>query len=126
VLNTETRVLIPSANNVGKTFLLAAGASICFDALGALEGDGEDEQGGRILLPGPDHADRLRDDLLAHARAGAPRRARGHLMPGERSENSVLWRVRAEWEMEAFSPPKRVGQNVAHTASVGTIATSAR
>jgi hypothetical protein len=38
-------------------------------------------------------------------------------MPGERSENSVLWRVRPEWEMEAFSPPKRVGQNVAHTAS---------
>jgi hypothetical protein len=53
LLNTETRVLIPSANNVGKTFLLGGWGVYCFDALGALEGDDEEEQGARILLPGP-------------------------------------------------------------------------
>lgn len=117
LLNRATRVLIPSANNVGKTFLLAGWGIYCFDVLGALEGDGEAELGGRILLPGPDHPTVFATIYSRMLALALRAERRGHLMPGERSENSVLWRVRPEWEMEAFSPPKRVGQQVAHTAS---------
>jgi len=119
LLHTRARVLLPSANAVGKTHLLAGWGLFRFDALAALEDveNGLPEQGARVLLPGPDHATvfaTLYQRMLVHA---ARAEARGHLMPGVRSELSVSWRVRPEWEMEAFSPPARTGQHVAHTAS---------
>jgi hypothetical protein len=119
LLVRETRVLIPSGNNLGKTFVLAIWGLFRFDAMGALENpdSGEREQGARILLPGPDHDtvfETLYSEMLVHA---ARAEVRGHLMPGERSELSVNWRVRPMWNMEAFSPPARVHLNVAHTAS---------
>lgn len=119
LLVKESRVLVPSGNNLGKTFVLALWGLYRFDAVGALENPdtGEKEQGARILLPGPDHDtvfETLYSEMLVHA---ARAEMRGHLMPGNRSELSVNWRVRPMWNMEAFSPPARVHLNVQHTAS---------
>lgn len=119
LLRTRSRLLIPSANNQGKTFLLGAWGVFVMDARAALEDDdnGLPEQGARVLLPGPDH-DTVFQTIYAEMLTMAARaEARGHLMPGERSEKSVLWRVRPKWGVEVFSPPQRVGQAVTHTAS---------
>jgi hypothetical protein len=115
----HSRVLVPSANNCGKTFTLAAYGIYRFDAVAALEdpNTGDREQGARILLPGPDHDtvfQTLYSEMLTHARRAE---SRGHLMPGERSDRSVLWQVRPKWNMEAFSPPARVQEQVTHKAS---------
>lgn len=119
LVHCHPRVLLPSANNMGKTFVLGGYGVFRIDAVAALEDDYRDlpEQGGRVLLPGPDHPTifaTVYDSMLEHA--GRAER-RGHLMPGVRSHRSVNWRVREGWTVEAFSPPKKVGQNVAHTAS---------
>lgn len=119
VMEAETRVLLPSGNNLGKTFLIGGFGVYVMDAVAALPDaeNGAEEQGARILLPGPDHDtvfETVYAEMLSHA---ARAEARGHLMPGERSDRSVLWRVRAKWHVEVLTPPKRVGQNVAHTAS---------
>lgn len=115
----EPRLLVPSGNNLGKTFILGLWGLYCFDAIASLEDPdtGDREQGARILLPGPDHPtvfQTLYSEMLVHA---ARAEARGHLMPGERSELSVNWRVRPMWNIEAFSPPARVHLAVQHTAS---------
>lgn len=119
LLLTESRLLIPSGNNVGKTFLLAGWGIYRFDAVAALEDDetGEPEQGARILLPGPDHETVFKTIYAEILTLANRAELRGHLMPGERSDRSVLWQVRPKWDMEAFSPPQRVQQQVAHTAS---------
>lgn len=113
------RLLVPAGNNIGKTFVLALYLMYRMDAVAALEDKerGLEEQGGRILLPGPDHATifaTVYAEMLEHA-ARAERR--GYLMPGRRSEQSVLWRVRPRWEVEPFSPKQRVAQTVAHSAA---------
>jgi hypothetical protein len=115
----ESRLLIPSGNNVGKTFLLAGWGIYRFDAVGALEDDetGEPEQGARILLPGPDHETVFKTIYAEILTLANRAELRGHLMPGDRSDRSVLWQVRPKWDMEAFSPPQRVAQQVSHTAS---------
>jgi hypothetical protein len=118
-LMTAPRVLIPSGNNLGKTFILGCYGIYRFDAVAALEDaeTGEREQGARILLPGPDHDtifQTIYAEILTHARRAE---SRGHLMPGSRSEKSVMWEVRPKWNMEAFSPPARVTEQVAHKAS---------
>jgi hypothetical protein len=113
------RVLVPSGNNLGKTFVLAAYGLYCFDVLAAQADKdlGLEEQGARVILPGPDH-DTVRAtiyaEMLTHARRAEQR---GYAMPGRRSEDSVLWKVRPKWEMEGMAPPRRTGQEVAHTAS---------
>jgi hypothetical protein len=119
VIERERRVLLPSANNVGKTFILAGYGVYVMDAVAALPDDesGFEEQGARILLPGPDHDtvfETIYAEMLTHA---ARAETRGHRMPGERSERSVLWRVRPKWHVEVLTPPTKVGQAVAHTAS---------
>lgn len=119
LLEASTRVLVPSANNQGKTFLAAGYGVYIFDAVAALpdEENGLEEQGARIILPGPDHDtvfETIYSEMLTHA---ARAESRGFLMPGERSDRSVLWRVRAKWNVEVLSPPNKVGQNVSHTAS---------
>jgi hypothetical protein len=113
------RVLIPSGNNLGKTFLLSGYAVYRFDAVASLpdEDRGLEEQGAQILLPGPDHAtvyQTVYNSILEHAQRAEHR---GFLMPQGRSERSVLWRVRARWHMEPFAPSKRVDQAVRHSAS---------
>jgi len=118
LMEAHDRVLLPSANDLGKTWLLGEYAVYYMDAVGAqLDEDTGGEQGARVLLPGPDHptirATIYNKMLLMAERA----EARGFKMPGRRSLDSVLWRVRPEWEVEAFSPPRQVGQEVAHTAS---------
>lgn len=119
LIETHDRVLIPSANNVGKTFLLGAYAVYRYDAVAALpdEERGLAEQGAQILLPGPD-ADTIfatiYSAILEHmARA----ESRGYAMPGRRSEKSVLCAVRPRWFMEAFSPKADAKRDVAHSAS---------
>ncbi len=113
------RLLIPSANNVGKTHLAGALAVFFFDAVAALpdEEQGLEEQGCVLLLPGPDHLtikDTIWASILDHVRRAEER---GHPMPGEWSDKSVLWRVAPHWYARAFSPQRRKGRRIAHTAS---------
>lgn len=114
---THNKALFPSGNNVGKTDFLSTWAVYKFDAVGALPGLGYEEQGGIILLPGPDDATifaTIYKDMLGHiARAIS----RGWKMPGVWSDRSVLAHARMNWFVESFSPPRRVDQNVRHTAS---------
>jgi hypothetical protein len=119
LIERHDRVLLPSGNNLGKTFLLGAYAVYWYDAVGA-ESDPEmglTERGARVLLPGPSHRTILNTiyaEILEHmARA----EARGHKMPGRRSQLSVLCRVRERWCMEPISPRTRTQQDVTHDAS---------
>lgn len=114
---THDRVLIPAANNVGKTFLLSAIGLYFFDAVGAVLGPNGEELGCQLLLPGPDHIT-IRDTIYAAMLEHAARaEQRGFPMPGERSEKSVYWRVGPRWFMRAFAPPKDKRRAIAHTAS---------
>jgi hypothetical protein len=119
LIEQEDRVLCASANNMGKTFLLAGYGVYRFDVVGALPDPtrGAEQQGGRILLPGPDRSTifaTIFASMLDHATAAE---RRGFPMPGYRSDKSVLWRVRQGWEVEAFAPPKRKDRTIAHTVS---------
>lgn len=118
LIENAERVLLPSGNNLGKTYLLAIYGVYFLDAVAAQEDlvTGQ-EQGARILLPGPDHPTIYATIYSKMLLMAAQAEARGFAMPGRRSSDSVLWRVRPEWEVEAFSPPKQVNQQVAHTAS---------
>jgi len=121
LIEQEDKILLPSGTNIGKSFVLAGYGIYRFDAVGALEDPdlGLAEQGAKILLPGPD-AKTVQKTIFAKMLVHAMRaEARGFLMPGYRTETggSVLWRVRPEWDIEAFSPPRKVGQEIAHTAS---------
>jgi hypothetical protein len=115
LIERETRVLIPSGNNLGKTFLLAGYACYFEDAVAAQPDESGREQGARVLLPGPDHptiVNTIFAEMMAHV---ARAEARGFPMPGIRTAET--WKVRALWGVEMFSPPKSVSQQVAHTAS---------
>src|SRR5687767_4589658 len=72
LIEANDRVLIPSANNQGKTHLIAAYGLYRFDIVAAVEDEdnGLAEQGARILLPGPDEAtikSTIYSEMLAHA-----------------------------------------------------------
>lgn len=113
------RLLLPSANNTGKTFLLGGYGVYRFDVIASLEDTdrGLREQGAQVLLPGPDHQtifNTVYASVLEHASRAE---SRGFELPGDRSERSVHWRVRPRWHFEAFSPSFRTDQNVAHSAS---------
>jgi hypothetical protein len=116
----QNRLLIPAAQNVGKSWLLGLVACALFDPVAALPGpDGTQQQGARILLPGPDAGTvfaTIYSKITTHALRAA---TRGWRMPGEWSEKSVLWRVAGypEWTMECLTPPKRVGERQAHGAA---------
>lgn len=112
------RLLLPSGNNLGKTYLLGALAVWFLDARGAMiDPETGREMGARVLLPGPDH-DTIFDTVYSKMLIMAGRaESRGYAMPGNRSELSVTWAVGPEWGVLPFSPAKRVGQDVAHTAS---------
>jgi hypothetical protein len=114
------RVLIPSGNNLGKTFLTSAYATYRMDVVGAMPDTetGLEEQGAHIVILGPDGKTikTFYKKMLVHA---AQAERRGFRMPGQRSEAIVHWWVpgHPEWQVEAISPPKRVGEEVAHGAS---------
>lgn len=119
VVETHDRVLIAAANNVGKTWMGSGYGVYRMDVHGAQEDPARDldEQGAMVLLPGPDHNTifaSIYRELLMHLRRAI---SRGFGMPGTWSELSVLWRARPDWYVEAFAPPKHVGQDVAHTVS---------
>lgn len=113
------RLLIPAANAVGKTFLLAAYGLYVFEVLGSMPDKDRERQGGRILLPGPDaatvYATVYSEMLMQALRA----EEEGEAMPGVRSERSVHWYVPGApmWNMEAFSPPRRQSEAVRHSAA---------
>lgn len=119
LVERNDRVLLPSGNNVGKTWLLAGYGLYRFDAVASLPDEdlGLDEQGCILILPGPDHPTIKATIYSAMLELAAMAERRGYPMPGRRSENSVYWTVRPRWFMEPFSPSERVGQEVAHTAS---------
>ncbi|MDX2165720.1 MAG: hypothetical protein SF182_01595 [Deltaproteobacteria bacterium] len=118
-IEQRDRLLIAAANNVGKTWLLGGYAVYAMDVGATPPDDARDlaERGTMLLLPGPDH-DTIKGsiwrEILMHLRRAL---ARGMGMPGEWSEKSVLWRVRPDWFAEAFSPQRKVGREVTHTAS---------
>lgn len=119
LMEKDDRVLLPSGNNLGKTFLLGGYGVYRFDAVAALlDEDRElEEQGCQLLLPGPDHDTVYSTIYMAMLEHASRAERRGYPMPGERSERSVLWRVRPRWFVEVHSPPRSVSQSVAHTAS---------
>ena len=118
MIESFSRVLIPSANNVGKTYLLGGYGVYYLDVVGSTpDPESGEEMGARVLLPGPDHPTILRTVYSKMMVMAERAESKGHKMPGERSIKSVTWQVKAEWEVEAFSPPKKVTQEVAHTAS---------
>lgn len=119
LIEKHERVLLPSGNNTGKTHLLGSYALYRFDAVGAMPNEemGLEEQGALILLPGPDHLTIFATIFSAILEQARRAEQRGYPMPGERSEKSVLWRVRPRWQMEAFAPQQVVGQEVAASAS---------
>ena len=111
------RVLLAGANNVGKTTLDACIALWYLDARAAQDGGDLEERGARVLLAGPDHPTIFQTvyaEMLSLARRAE---SRGHLMPGRRSMNSVLWKVREKWGVEPFAPPRASGQEQAHSAA---------
>ena len=119
LIEKENRVLIPSGHNLGKTFLLGAYGTYFMDAVGsqADPDSGAEQQGAKVLLPGPDHGTiyaTVYSEMLVHADRAE---RRGYLMPGRRSRDSVLWKVGPKWEVEAMAPQQRVGRAVAHSAA---------
>lgn len=119
LIEAHDKVLVASGNNLGKTWFAALYGVYVLDARGALRDDENnlEEQGARVLLPGPDHKtvfDAVYSKMLAHAIRAE---SRGFMLPGWRSDKSVLWRVRPEWDVIPFSPPKRRGVHVEASAS---------
>ncbi|MEM1204792.1 MAG: hypothetical protein AAGN66_16305 [Acidobacteriota bacterium] len=117
IILEHDRVLLPGANNIGKTWFLGLCAVWVLDARAALPGEESDERGARVLLPGPDHEtvfQTIYSEMLAHARRAEHR---GHLMPGRRSTATVMWKVREHWNVEAFSPPRNPNQKQAHSVA---------
>lgn len=114
------RVLIPAAQNVGKSWILGLIALCLFDPVAALPGpEGIEQQGARILLPGPDAKTvfaTVYSKITSHAIRA---QQRGWRLPGAWSERSVLWRVPGypEWTMECLTPPKRTDERQAHGAA---------
>jgi hypothetical protein len=118
-IEEHDRVLLPSGNNLGKTFLLAGYGIYRLDVVAAMPDAhaGLEQQGGRVLLPGPDHGTIFATIYSAMLKLALRAEARGFVMPGERSHNSVHWRVAPEWEVEAFSPREMLSREVQHGAS---------
>jgi hypothetical protein len=111
--------LFPGTNGTGKTHALAAYALYRYDAVAALPDvqQGLQEQGCLLLLCGPG-ANTIKGTIYEEIMALWTRaESRGYPMPGRRSVDSVLMRVREKWCVEAFSPPRVVGQQVSQAAS---------
>ncbi len=113
------RVLIPAANGVGKTFLLAFVGLWGFDCHGAILNEEGQEQGARILLPGPKRETVFQTTYAEMLALAGRASRRGHLVAGyeNASRASVLWKVREQWNIEPFTPPSRTGRRQAHTAA---------
>lgn len=118
LIHSSTRLLLPAGNNTGKTYLLAGYGVFVLDAVAAVidEKTGA-EQGARVLLPGPDAATVFATIYSQMLVLATDAERRGYQMPGSRSERSVNWQVRPHWGVEGFNPPRKIGQEVAHSAS---------
>jgi hypothetical protein len=117
VIEHNSLVLLRGGNNLGKTEFLAGYGVYRFDAVAALPNPNErlDEQGCFLLLLGPDHSTIFGTSYSALLRMRRRAAQRGFFIPGEPSERSVLWQIRAEdWRIEPFSPP-REGDEEART-----------
>lgn len=117
-LESHDRILAASANNIGKTWLAALWAIYRFDAVASLPDpdSGLEEQGCRVLLPGPSH-DTVKHTIYAKILSHASRaERRGFAMPGG-YRGKERWIVRPEWETEIFAPKQQVDENVSATAS---------
>jgi hypothetical protein len=116
----EARVLIPAAQNVGKSWILGLIGLCLFDPVAALPGpEGQEQQGARILLPGPDSKTvyaTVYSKITSHAIRA---QHRGWRLPGRWSEKSVLWHVDGypEWTFECLTPPKHTEERQAHGAA---------
>lgn len=113
------RVIIASANNLGKDFVLGAWALYRYDAVAASPDTerGLGEQGCQLLLPAPDASTAFSTIYSAILEHKSRAESRGFAMPGRWSERSVLASVRPRWFIEAFSPPRDARGDVAHSAS---------
>ncbi|NJL28740.1 MAG: hypothetical protein HC897_13030, partial [Thermoanaerobaculia bacterium] len=111
------RVIAPSATNVGKSFVAACGILWLFDAVAALPTTNGSEQGCIVLLLGPDHATIRATSYARLIEIYKHCASRGVRLPGVPREASVTWRVSERWFVAPVSPPKHVGETVAHAAS---------
>lgn len=116
-VDTHDRVLIAAANGVGKTHLL--GGVVCYfmgPVACQVDPDTGEPQRARVLLPGPNHKTvfaTVYTAALQHAQRAAER---GFPHPGAMSTKTVRWMAGPGWEVEAFSPPRKVGERAAHAA----------
>lgn len=113
------RVLLPSANNVGKSAGAAALAAYWIIVVGTRAAPGGGITGSRCLLTGPSYGN-VRTNLYGEILDGLARaKNRGWPIPGEWSEASIRWQVGASdrHKLEAFTPRIATGQAVAHGAS---------
>lgn len=111
------RVLVASANNVGKTWILAAIGLYTYHVIGSLP-DPENEsreQGARIILMGPSYEQVLRVTLGEMARHAELAEQHGYPVPGVRLASK--WQVRAGWDVSVIAPAKSTKVTVAHAAS---------
>lgn len=117
LISTTRRAIVRSATNVGKTEVLAIEALWTLDAVAAVPDASGREQGAIVLLLGPTY-DLVRQTIYARMLTLAARAAeRGHPLPGNPSQNSVLWSIRPDWLVAVRTPPKGVGEVVSHSAS---------
>ncbi len=118
-LRDNPKVLVASANNMGKTFIMAAAALWVLDARGSVRGPTRRQVGARVILPGPSHDTVLATIYGEMLELGEQAENRGYAMPPGRSDKSVTWKVRGQhWAVEAMSPPKEVSEKKqAHGAS---------
>jgi len=125
-IEQEDRLLVASAANLGKSFILGAYALYRFDAVAAILNRDGKEQGGRILLVGPTRDSVLGtiyEAIVKHAQRAA---AAGLGLPG--LPLKTHWWAGPEWSIEAFAPARRVDRTVAagalgrhHVNQVGLI-----
>jgi hypothetical protein len=111
------RVLIPSGNNLGKTFTIAGVVCWVMGCLAQVPGSDNRPKGAKVQLLGTDHDAIFHTSytqIISHLESAG---ARGWKFPGDVSLKSVHWHVRPGWSVEPMSPPRSVATKVAHAAS---------
>lgn len=116
---THTRVLAPAANDLGKTFAITLWATYRYDVVGAMPDveAGLEQQGCLVLLPGPTEQAVFATTYYGMLKHFERAVRRGHGMPGTWSNAAINMRAGPDWYVEAITPSRKAGEEIAHAAS---------